>query len=78
MEWGAIRISALPVSAQILREGPHRAHVEDGRYRACRTVCGGALFFAATTKPPVQTEGLEERSTLWVAGARFEPTTVGL
>jgi hypothetical protein len=26
----------------------------------------------------VQTEGLEERSTLWVAGAGFEPTTFGL
>ena len=45
--------------------------VEDGRYRACWTVRAGALFFGGTTKPPVKTEGLEERSTLWVAGAGF-------
>ena len=49
-----------------------------GRYRARWTVRGGALFFGETTKPPVGTEGLEERSTLWVAGAGFEPTTFGL
>jgi len=34
--------------------------------------------FFGTTKPPADAEGFEERSTLWVAGAGFEPTTFGL
>ena len=29
------------------------------------------FFFDGTTKPPVKTEGFEERSTLIVAGARY-------
>jgi len=62
----------------LLDDGIQLHPLEDGRYRARWTVRGGALFFAGTTKPPVQTEGLEERSTLWVAGARFELTTFGL
>jgi hypothetical protein len=63
---------------QLLDDGIQLHPLENGDYRARWTVRGGALFFAATTKPPVQTEGLEERSTLWVAGAGFEPTTFGL
>lgn len=62
----------------LLDDGIQLHPLEDGRYRARWTVRGGALFFGGTTKPPVQTEGLEERSTLWVAGAGFEPTTFGL
>jgi DNA invertase Pin-like site-specific DNA recombinase len=62
----------------LLDDGIQLHPLEDGRYRARWTVRGGALFFAGTTKPPVQTEGLEERTTLWVAGAGFEPTTFGL
>jgi hypothetical protein len=62
----------------LLDDGIELHPLEDGRYRACWTVRGGALFFGGTTKPPVKTEGLEERSTLWVAGAGFEPTTFGL
>jgi hypothetical protein len=55
----------------LLDDGIELHPLEDGRYRACWTVRGGALFFGGTTKPPVKTEGLEERSTLWVAGAGF-------
>jgi hypothetical protein len=62
----------------LLDDGIQLYPLEDGRYRARWTVRGGALFFGGTTKPPVKTEGLEERSTLWVAGAGFEPTTFGL
>ena len=62
----------------LLDDGIQLHPLEDERYRARWTVRGGALFFGGTTKPPVQTEGLEERSTLWVAGAGFEPTTFGL
>ena len=62
----------------LLDDGIQLHPLEDGRYRARWTVRGGALFFGGTTKPPVGTEGLEERSTLWVAGARFELTTFGL
>ena len=62
----------------LLDDGIQLHPLEDGRFRARWTVRGGALFFGGTTKPPVQTEGLEERSTLWVAGARFELTTFGL
>ena len=62
----------------LLDDGIQLHPLEDGRYRARWTVRGGALLFGGTTKPPVQTEGLEERSTLWVAGAGFELTTFGL
>jgi hypothetical protein len=62
----------------LLDDGIQLHPLENGRYRARWTVRGGALFFAGTTKPPASTEGLEERSTLWVAGAGFEPTTFGL
>jgi DNA invertase Pin-like site-specific DNA recombinase len=62
----------------LLDDGIQLYPLPNGHYRACWTVRGGALFFAGTTKPPVNTEGLEERSTLWVAGAGFEPTTLGL
>jgi hypothetical protein len=62
----------------LLDDGIQLEPLENGNYRARWTVRAGALFFAATTKPPVETEGLEERSTLWVAGAGFEPTTFGL
>ncbi len=62
----------------LLDDGIRLHPLEDGRYRARWTVRGGALFFAQTTKPPADAEGLEERSTLWVAGAGFEPTTFGL
>jgi hypothetical protein len=66
------------VEELLLDDGIQLHPLEDGSYRARWTVRGGALFFGGTTKPPVQTEGLEERSTLWVAGAGFEPTTFGL
>jgi|GEM_PF-2682730 len=36
-----------------------------------RIVRGGGLFFGGTTKPRVQTEGPEKRSTRGVAGARY-------
>jgi hypothetical protein len=62
----------------LLDDGIQLHPLEDGRYRARWTVRGGALFFAGTTKPPAGTEGFEERTTLWVAGARFELTTFGL
>jgi len=62
----------------LLDDGIQLHPLENGHYRARWTVRGGALLFAGTTKPPVETEGFEERSTLWVAGAGFEPTTFGL
>ena len=62
----------------LLDDGIQLYPLENGHYRARWTVRGGALFFAGTTKPPASTEGFEERSTLWVAGARFELTTFGL
>ena len=62
----------------LLDDGIRLYPLENGHYRARWTVRGGALFFAGTTKPPASTEGFEERSTLWVAGAGFEPTTFGL
>ncbi len=62
----------------LLDDGIQLHPLENGHYRARWTVRGGALFFAGTTKPPASTEGFEERTTLWVAGARFEPTTFGL
>jgi hypothetical protein len=63
---------------RLLDDGTQLHRLENGDYRARWTVRGGAFVFAQTTKPPVQTEGLEERSTLWVAAAGFEPTTCGL
>ena len=63
---------------QLLDDGIQLHPLENGDYRARWTVRGGALFFAGTTKPPASTEGFEERTTLWVAGAGFEPTTFGL
>ena len=63
---------------QLLDDGVHLHPLENGAYRARWTVRGGALLFAQTTKPPVETEGLEERSTLGVARAGFERTTFGL
>jgi len=62
----------------LLDDGIQLYPLENGHYRARWTVRGGALFFAGTTKPPASTEGFEERSTLWVAGAGFEPTAFGL
>jgi len=62
----------------LLDDGIQLYPLENGHYRARWTVRGGALFFAGTTKPPASTEGFEERTTLWVAGAGFEPTTFGL
>jgi site-specific DNA recombinase len=62
----------------LLDDGIQLHPLENGHYRARWTVRGGALFFSGTTKPPVDTEGFEERSTLWVAGAGFAPTTFGL
>ncbi len=62
----------------LLDDGIQLHPLENGHYRARWTVRGGALFFAGTTKPPASTEGFEERTTLWVAGARFELTTFGL
>ena len=62
----------------LLDDGIQLYPLENGHYRARWTVRGGVLFFAGTTKPPASTEGFEERSTLWVAGAGFEPTTFGL
>ena len=62
----------------LLDDGIQLHPLENGHYRARWTVRGGALFFAGTTKPPASTEGFEERTTLWVAGAGFEPTTFGL
>ena len=62
----------------LLDDGIQLYPLQNGCYRARWTVRGGALFFAGTTKPPANTEGFEERSTLWVAGARFELTTFGL
>ena len=55
----------------LLDDGVQLHPLEDGRYRARWTVRGGALFFGGTTNPPASTEGFEERTTLWVAGARF-------
>ena len=55
----------------LLDHGIQLHPLEGGRYRARWTVRGGAILFGGTTKPPVKTEGLEERSTLWVAGAGF-------
>ena len=55
----------------LLDDGIQLYPLENGQYRARWTVRGGALFFAGTTKPPASTEGFEERSTLWVAGARY-------
>ncbi|MGB5505022.1 MAG: hypothetical protein WBM75_21695, partial [Polyangiales bacterium] len=62
----------------LLDDGIQLHPLENGHYRARWTVRGGALFFAGTTKPPASTEGFEERTTLWVAGAGFELTTFGL
>ena len=62
----------------LLDDGIQLHPLENGHYRARWTVRGGALFFAGTTKPPASTEGFEERTMLWVAGAGFEPTTFGL
>jgi hypothetical protein len=62
----------------LLDDGIQLHPLENGHYRARWTVRGGALFFTGTTKPPASTEGFEERTTLWVAGAGFEPTTFGL
>jgi len=55
----------------LLDDGIELHPLEGARYRARWTVRGGTLFSGGTTKPPVQTEGLEERSTLWVAGAGY-------
>ena len=55
----------------LLDDGIQLHPLQNGHYRARWTVRGGALFFAGTTKPPASTEGFEERTTLWVAGARY-------
>ena len=55
----------------LLDDGIQLHPLGDGRYRARWSVRGGALFFGGTTKPPASTEGFAERTTLWVAGARF-------
>ena len=41
----------------LLDDGIQLHPLEDGRYRARWTVRGGALFFAGTTKPPVENRG---------------------
>src|SRR5690606_29007034 len=65
---------------RLLLDGGIELCPEDPGYRATWTVRAGALLFATeTTKPPGGVPGgSEERLTLRVAGAGFEPTTFGL